>query len=233
MTFRRAAVALAALMALGACARTTPAPAAETTQAIPDFARVVCDSGGTRLLGDQVREQPDGVHVVVDNRLGEDAGFVWDGGGDNAPMGVHELVFAEAPGTAHVGCHRNEDGGGDRSGFVALDIVDPEGVYREGAACAPVPSGGSDTSSSSNIDYVPGTRGSADDPLKAARIDLDWLHPGDQLNLRGYPQAHFERAVEVDRDGHALAFAEYEDDGHGGWLLAGVNTCPGVDLSAS
>src|SRR5439155_22411313 len=130
MTFRRAAVALAALMALGACARTTPAPAAETTQAIPDFARVVCDSGGTRLLGDQVREQPDGVHVVVDNRLGEDAGFVWDGGGDNAPMGVHELVFAEAPGTAHVGCHRNEDGGGDRSGFVALDIVDPEGVYR-------------------------------------------------------------------------------------------------------
>jgi hypothetical protein len=228
----RGPATLLVLVALAACARTVRQPAGPTAS-IPEVARVACDADGTRVLTDQVRPQADGVHVVVDNRLGEDAGFAWDDGGDNAPVGEHELVFTEAPGTAHVGCRRNEDNGGDSRGFVSLQIVDPDSVYRHGIACAPVPSEEDATSSSSNIDYVRGTRGSADDPVAAARIDLDWLRSGDELSIRGYPQAGFEREVEVDRDGHALAFAQYEDDGHGGWLLAGVTTCPGVDLSAS
>jgi hypothetical protein len=194
---------------------------------------VVCETEGTRVLTDQVRLQADGVHVPVDNQLGEDAGFAWDGGGDNAPIGETELVIDEAPGVAHVGCRRNEDDGGDRTGFVTLDVVDADGVYREGTACAPVPSGSDQTGSGSSIDYLPGTKGSADDPLEAARIDLHWLQPDDELAVRGYPDASFQREVEVDRGGHAIAFAQYEDDGYGGWLLAGVTTCPGVDLSAS
>jgi hypothetical protein len=229
---RRLAVVVPALFLLAACARVTRHHPADTP-AVPPVARMLCDADGTHALTPQVRPQPDGVHVLVDNRLGEDVGFGWDGGGDNAPVGVTELVINQPPGTAQVGCHRNEDDGGDRRGFAALRIVDSEGAYRTGLACAPAPSGGSDTSSSSNIDYVPGTRGSADDPIAAARIDLKWLRPGDELLVRGYPDARFQREVEIDREGHAFAFAEYEDDGHGGWLLAGVTTCPGVDLGAS
>ncbi len=153
----------------------------------PDVARVVCDENGTTAATPQVRPQADGVHVLVANRLGEDASFSWEGGGRDAPPGATEIVMDEPPGAALVGCRTIDQDGGDTTGFTTLHVVDPDGIYRTGMECAEVPPGGNQT-------------------------------------------ADFQHEVEVDRDGHAIAFARYEDDGHGGWLLAGIDACPGVDL---
>jgi len=231
MIHRRLAGAMGVLLFLGACGRLMPEGPRDASP-LPDVAQVVCDASGARTLTPQVRPRTDGVHVEVDNRLGKAAGFQWEGGGDNAPMGVTELVIDRPPGDSRVGCQANSQDAVASGHLATVQVVDREGLYQVGLGCAEVPAGEDATSSGSSIDYVPGTRGSATDPVAAARIDLAWLRQADDLTVHGYPQAVFRREVEVDREGNAVAFAQYQDDGHGGWLLAGVTTCPGVHLGS-
>ena len=64
--------------------------AAARTDRVPGKARLVCGRDGTRLLAPRVKARPDGVHLVIDNRFGEEVGYSYEypeggGGGDGAP----------------------------------------------------------------------------------------------------------------------------------------------------
>ena len=62
---------------------------AAEAERIPGNARLVCARAGTRLLAPRVKARPDGVHFVIDNRFGGEAGYSFEfaegGGGGTAP----------------------------------------------------------------------------------------------------------------------------------------------------
>ncbi len=49
-------------------------PPASSRKQAPQVARVVCDRDGSRLPTPEVRARPNGVHLEIDDRLGEDTG---------------------------------------------------------------------------------------------------------------------------------------------------------------
>ena len=64
---------------------------AAKVERVPDIARLVCGRAGIRLLAPRVKAQPDGVHFVIDNRFGGEAGYSFEfpegEGGGTAPRG--------------------------------------------------------------------------------------------------------------------------------------------------
>jgi hypothetical protein len=65
---------------------------AAEAERIPGNARLVCARAGTRLLTPRVKARPDGVHFVIDNRFGGEAGYSFEfpegEGGGTAPRGA-------------------------------------------------------------------------------------------------------------------------------------------------
>lgn len=128
---RRSVIWLAAMVVmffLAGCARDGGVPQPQRTQAkqeaqIPSTARIVClrdeeddapssatkenearnDGTLTRVLTPRVEAQPDGVHYVIDNRMGVDSSYMVEfpsggGLGDNLPKGESRHTEPFSPG---------------------------------------------------------------------------------------------------------------------------------------
>jgi len=82
-----------------------------------------------------------------------------------------------------------------------------------------------DTCSGSAIDYGAEARGvSLGELPAAARKAFHSVEPDDVVELASYPR---QQPIEyrLVHDGAVRAIARYFDDGHGGWLLDGVDDC--------
>ncbi|MGE5460341.1 MAG: hypothetical protein ACM3WR_06925 [Solirubrobacterales bacterium] len=173
-------------------------------------------TGDILATSSAVRPQPDGVHVLVTNTSDMDLSFQWDLGGDNAPIGAHELVLELPPGTAQVRCQDPSKDAGLPGGYAALRIVDPDGVYVPmELACSEV--------TGWSADFAPGAIGDPD-PVQSAKEHVKGLEPGDVVESAGYPDSEIPH-VRVVRDGEVVAVLEYFSDGQGGWLESGGSTC--------
>jgi hypothetical protein len=184
---------------------------------------VVCTQDGTRVETPEVRPQPDGVHVVIDNRLGFHTGFSaryanGAGAGRNAPRGGSEHVLDAPPGPLEIGCYTDRDA--LESDLQTLRVEDPSGIYRSTELdCAVTVNGVSD--------YVAGATGEAGDPVDLARERLDQvtgLRDDDTVEVAGYP-ADVIPTVRLVRDDRVLATITYRPDGQGGWLEETLSRC--------
>ncbi len=192
------------------------------TSTVVETAVVAIDpqTGDILAISSAVRPQADGVHVLVRNTSGMDLSFQWDLGGDNAPIGAHELVLELPPGTEKVRCQDPAEDAGLPGGYADLRIVDPDGVYVPmELACGEV--------TSWYADFAPGATGDPD-PVQSAKDHVKGLEPTDVVEAAGYPGSEV-RHVRVVRDGEVVALFDYSPDGQGGWLGSSGSTCiPGL-----
>jgi hypothetical protein len=203
----------------------------------PDVARVTCDGTSTVVepqvvqmdpqtgeileTSSAVRAQGDGVHVIVTNTSGGDLSFQWDLGGENAPIGKHELVLTLPPGVTGVRCQDPGEDAGPPGAYVDLEIVDPDGVYVSTELSC-------DEVTGWFADYGPDATGDPD-PVQSARDHLHGLEPGDVVEAAGYPEDETPQ-VRVVRDRQVIAVLEYFPDGKGGWLESTGNACSGLGI---
>lgn len=205
--------------------------------AVPDVARVSCDGSSTvvessvieldpetgevlAMWSSSVRPQADGVHILVTNTSDIDLSLQFrDLGGDNAPVGEHEVVWPIAPGPVELRCldPYSQDAGAP-GGYVELEVVDPDAIYVPIALEC-------DNQVGWYADFAPGATGDPD-PVQSARDDLHGLEPDDVVEAAGYPEA-VTRQVRVVRDGEVIAVVEFFPDGQGGWLQMSGNACEG------
>lgn len=242
----RYAVGLALLvLSLGACGRVT-APGADdavpaagpttgaTTGTATVFppskeAHVVCEAGSTNVVTPVVIAQPDGVHILVENREPVHLGFAYEGsegseaGGDNADRGESRHVKTLAPGEVRVRCLPPAPDTGSTEEWATFQVIDPRRLW--------VPheldcnfSGGSDGGY-----YAEPPKGDPRDPVEIAREDLA-AKPGDEVKVAGYPEA-VPRLVILVRDGRTIGLAEYQPASFAGgpkgsgWILDGYESC--------
>lgn len=179
-----------------------PAP---TAGSIPDEVVLVCAEGGNRVTTDVVRPQPDGVHVVVNNRLNFDPGFAYrapagGGGGDNAPPGKSRFVLDVPPGPLQVTCYPKDLNEEPR--YISVVVEDPEGLYADAELdwCSIV------SSSAQNRETPEGDP----DPAAVAREQLEFgMQDGDELRRAGYPDSRVPVFVVI-RDGAVVAKTEVQ-----------------------
>lgn len=212
---------LAIAVSLGSCGRAADLPEGD---ALPAIVELVCEEEGTRLLTDSVPPQGDGVHFRIDNRTGRDLAFDFPGGGENADAGVTNIVLAIPPGRAEVRCAGEYLDPPYRSDFVAVEIVDEEGLWVDPEIdCERAVTGTDGT--------APGAGGEEGDPVDLTRRHLaDRLREGDIVEVAGYPEAD-QRIVRVVRDGRTLARVTYVGSEFAtgepgeGWFLDETTTC--------
>lgn len=211
-TGTRTAAVVAIVVILPSCARHLPS---SDGSEIPGVARVVCSASGTRIETPSVRTHPDGVHVVIDNRLGFDTGFStrYETGaaGDNAPQGESEHVLRAPPGALEIGCYTDRDA--VESDLGTLQVVDPSGIYRSTELdCDSIVEGVSD--------YAEGATGEHGDPVDLARTRFEQVtdvRADDVIEVAGYPEDDL-RTVRLVRDGRVIATISFSASGRGGWL---------------
>lgn len=193
-----------------------------TTDPPPQVARVVCDESGTKIVTPSVSPQLDGVHVVIDNRLGFDAGFAVKfengaGAGRNAPDGESRHVLGAPPGRVEIGCYGR---GLAQPDFQPMEVVDSEGVYRsKELACASVVSETSDS--------LEGASGQQGNPVDLGRVMFDdafGLGSDDVVELGGYPQSEVP-VVRLTRDDRIVATVSYRRADGDGWLEDTFSMC--------
>jgi hypothetical protein len=215
---------------LVACGRGAGGPSPSASD-VPDVARVVCENKGTNLVTPTVRPQPDGVHISIEDRTGQDVTFVvGDLGGDNASG---EQVWPIPPGTAQVGCWGMEP----EPDLAEMEVVDPEGLYVSSELdCAEAVggSGAAGVSSSSGGSYGEPPEGDPRDPVVIAREFFEDafgpLGPEDRVEPAGYPKAEI-RQVRLVRAARTVAVADYADasfaggEEGSGWISEGYQAC--------
>ena len=157
------------------------------------------------MLAPRVKARPDGVHFVIDNRFGGEAGYSFEfpeggGGGDGAPRGESEHVGNFPPGEVRLGCEEPPvDGIG--IDHANLEVVDPEGFYKpvELECKGGMAVGG-------GPQYAQAVKGKKDDLVRMVRRGLsDRLREGDVVEVAGYPKSRERRIVRVVRDGRVVA----------------------------
>lgn len=218
----------AAWLFLGGCgpASTDEPDAPSDQEQAREAARIVCGRDGTRVLTPVVEARPDGVHLVIDNRLDAGAGYSFEnpevgaeGGG--APPGESEHVVGYPPGEVRVGCEKPPvDGVG--TDYENVRIVDPEGYYRpvELQCKGGMAVGG-------GPQYAAGARGRGGDPVEMVRRGLsDRLREGDTVELAGYPKSKDSKIVRVVRDGRVVATVAFFRES-GSWLENSTSSCAG------
>lgn len=224
-------LALAAALALPACGagqETAPAGSTESPEpeaALPNVARVVCESGRAPTVETPaVKPQRDGVHIDFVNETGKDLGFSIEdpsegGMGAGAPPGTSTQIVDLHPGTVTIACYDDATEDGSEVPRSPLEIVDQDGVWiSTRLTCS------SDTAFSQTVDYMQGARGEAD-PLEAARTALEhYTQPEDVIEPAGYPDTEV-RIYRLVRTGDVLATVSVWDDGAGGWLQDTVTGC--------
>jgi hypothetical protein len=197
-----------------------------TTEASPVTAPVVlavtCDGMHADIPMPLVRTQADGIHVYVVNTSGRtlDVQFEDAAGspllGDAVPEAGGAFIYTFGPGGYRLTC------GTTPTSFI---VVDPDRLYTPSELLCAV-------QTSSAVDHAPGARGPHGSLLDIARTELRGLEPGDDVEHAGYPRAAGDQQVRVVRAGQAVSVLEYADDGHGGWLLGGMRTCSGSNVTA-
>lgn len=224
-------LALAAALALPACgAGQATAPAGPTASpepeaALPNVARVVCESGRAPTVETPaVKPQRDGVHIEFVNGTGKDLGFSIEdpsegGLGAGAPPGTSTQIVDLHPGTVTIACYDDAAEDGSEVPRSPLEIVDQDGVWiSTRLTCS------SDTGFSQTVDYMQGARGEAD-PLEAAQKALEhYTKPEDVVEAAGYPDTEV-RIYRFVRAGDVLATVSLWDDGADGWLPDTVTGC--------
>lgn len=213
---------LSLLIVLAACADARPGEPREEPSPVPDVVRIVCEAdGSTSLSTPSVEVRPDGLHMVIENRLAEPASI--NGFGFDADPGESEWVHGTPPGDHRVACWPfSQHPGGEAPVTHALRVLDPEGLY------VPAPELECEAWSAHG-DFVSPTTGGADDPVEAARVSLSGLEVRDQLAVwrSGYPEAQAEdqATVVVSREGRIIAVvgAFLADDGR--WFAPNASGC--------
>lgn len=190
-----------------------------------DAARIVCDGDGARVLTPKVEAQPDGVHLVLDNRLTGNADYSIDhpGGGEgwNVPPGESERVANTPPGSARIDCYRRswrgEVGG---NGPQSFEVVAGDSGYKSTKLdCPRAKSGRIKPYSEEEMQKQKG------DPVEIFRRgNSGSLREGDVVEVAGYPKNQDERTVRVVRDGKVVATAHYLEFSTG-WLEATEENC--------
>jgi hypothetical protein len=220
---------LLALVFVSGCISGTAAPGSPKNgpakTAIPDVARLVCGEDGSRLSAPKVRPRADGIHLVVENRLGVDSGFAVEnregGMGSNAPRGKSGHVLTLPPGELRVGCNYPPDKLNESEpDYQDLKVVDPEEVYIPVALECRV-------AGSAQPDYLPDARGKKGNVVELAREEAqikDNLKPGDEVERAGYPESR-EPVVRVVRDGKVTAVAAFRKAEKGRWLVDQISFC--------
>lgn len=189
-------------------------------------ARIVCDQYGTRLQTPEVEAQRDGVHFVIDNRLGADAGYsvkLPEGMnmGDNAPAGKSSHVGRFPPGTVEIGCDGILEGGtiGDTD-YVSLEVLADSSGYK--SVRLDCPSGEAVSGSGSYSGSAGGEKG---DPVELFRREFSkQLKKDDAVEPAGYPESRGYRYVRVVREGRVVATAGYFRE-QGSWLEDSASSC--------
>jgi len=202
---------------------------------LPDVAQVVCDGSTIEVLTPQIRPQPDGVHVQVDNttdgELSVSVTYSTGGGvGGGASPGVSELDNAlggtglpAPPGTTSIECFEALGGQGPHDVQpVTFEVLDEEGLYVPTALDC-------DQQVAGIGDYGVGAAGVVGDPVDLARAHFTGLRDTDIVERAGYPESTIP-VVRVVRDGETIATVEYEPDGQGGWLQGTVRRCTDADI---
>ncbi len=212
------AFVIAALLASGCGPGAANTPPGES-HALPDVARIVCTADGTRLLTPAVRPQPDGVHVMLSQTGGAPATLETDRGGGDKPCSK-PLVLTLPPGRANMGCMTMADWNQDpprHRAWVTLRVVDQGGQWVDDQ-----PAGG--TCSQSSIDYAPTATGYRESQLGHDARGALQASPADEVERAGYPR---QQPIEyrLVRAGRVIALARYASNGHGRWLLEGVQKC--------
>ena len=186
------------------------------TGAAVSILEVECTTTGTRIGGDTVAAQPDGVHFRIRNTSGESLEFEVDGvGGDGAPAVEAIAVWLIAPGPARIRC-QPLDGTVDAN-WTSFTVADPAGVYvADRVTCA--------TSSTGIVDYAATAHGEQGDPVDIARRHLRGLRPGDVVEAAGYPATDV-RKVRLVRGADVIVVVTFEPAQDGGWLRSMIDTC--------
>jgi hypothetical protein len=210
-------------LAVAGCGEAQSEPPATGASApaapIPEVAVVACTADGTTLLTPDVRPQPDGIHVELRQRGGDPATLSTDQGGGWKPG--EDIVLTDPPGNVRMGCMTDADWNADppdQSGWVTLHVDDADHLWVDDRTVG-------DTCSGSAIDYGEEARGVSHGELPAAaRKAFADVAAGDTVEPAGYPR---QQPIEyrLVHDGQVRAVAHYFDDGHGGWLLDGVDDC--------
>ncbi len=218
------------LVVVAACGGVT-GPAGDP-RGVPDVARVICEDGDTRVPVPAVRPQRDGVHILVENRTGEDMGISYRqgtlGAGDNADRGLNEVVWPIAPGRADLLCTGNREIPED--GWTSVEVVDPEGLWVSPELDCGL---GGLVAGQGGGSYAEPPTGDRRNPVEIAREFFAPLREGDVVEPAGYPKAQ-HRLVRLVRDGETIAVAEYVDASfaggapRSGWIQNGYQACEGV-----
>ena len=198
-----------------------------STATTPDVLLAACDGSRPDVSSPVVGAQPDGVHISVTNTSGKPLDFSIDDGtglaiqGDSVPGANGSYVYTFEPGAYGFTC----DGS-----TTAFTVTDPGRTYLSPVTWCTAPgAGGSGTVGTS--DYGEGTRGPQGSLLDIANKELHGLTAGDVVERAGYSQAAGDASVRVVRDGRVVAVIGYIDDGHGGWLIGGIQACQGSDVT--
>ena len=198
------------------------------TREDPAAARGVCDGSGVHVLTPEVAARPDGLHLVIDNRLGRSVDLSVDhpGGGMSwsVPSGQSERVANIPPGRVEIDCH------GRSWGKLRLFATET-GTIR-------VLAGDSDYKST-KLECPRGrskkigpytkeeTREQKGTPVEVfRRTNAGSLLEGDVVEAAGNTQSAEERTVRVVRDGRVVATPHYLKFS-GGWMEATDDSCAG------
>jgi hypothetical protein len=217
----RLALAVTLLMLAG-CAEATPRSQTRDGQPVAaPFVEIVCtEDGGTRLWTPVVEVQPDGVHLDIENRAGDQVSI------DGLPLdlgpGRHKEVVSTPPGKRKIACNPfSQHGGSKKPVRYDLELVDPEDHWISTELECETDAIVASTS------YAPEPIGDAD-PAEAVEEVIKGLKPDDVVELAGYLHADAP-AVRIVRDSKVVGvvgFAEI-DDGLG---IEAASTCDSARL---
>lgn len=206
---------------VGACGDgdvdTRAAPAASE---VPALLEVVChEDGSTELVNREVRAQPDGVHVQVDNRAGEFVSL--NGTALDFSEGVTEQEARTPPGELKIACWPGSKHTDPEPERLPVMVHDPDGHWAPAELECPRDK----AIGESILDYVTDGSGTHGNPEDLARKMMEGIEDGDSITTVAYPEAE-PREVAVERDDETVALLSFDAAQKGGWFLGGYSACP-------
>jgi hypothetical protein len=221
-----ALVAVLPLAACGADGGTTRAGGTAGAAAPADAVRVVCDTGGARVVTPVAAAQPDGIHFEVENGTGRPvyvqvATETGGAQGSHAAPGASRFVLPLEPGPLSVTCSP-EIAADPPPDPLAVEVVDEDGVWVSTRLdCV--------DQTSATLDYFAEAPGEPGTPVevvrgKAGEFEVA-LEDGDTVEPAGYPDQDTGPVVRVVRGGEVVAVFDLTPGSGGGWLIHTVTRC--------